>query len=185
MPSAISTMTKTEARELKSLVKSDFATLETRVDSRYHDMQSKLKQERLRRNQEIQKAARKELSSLRAQYTRLANKTQETLDELTAQGWAASNFRIFECKFNIDNIKPPNYDKHEDLDEEQDLLYDRYRSVKEGLQDEKSRLLRQLVLNTLKTDEAKAFLSEIPTAEDVLPTPDFIKALELPAPAPK
>lgn len=174
-------MTKTEARELKTLVRSDFDTLEDRLSQRDKELHGILNRERSRRNKEAEQEVNRQFSNLRRRFRRLQRDTEEFMDELEGKGWNVGTKyggKPFSVELTLQGVRPPKYDDHPDLDEARTFLIEQYSEALETIVTKRAEMLRQLTLNMLESDEAIEFFENMPTAENLLPPPPLVKQLQ-------
>jgi hypothetical protein len=172
-------MTKTEARELKSLVRADFDALEEAVQVRVQNFDRIILKERQRRNKEVSQEVAARFAALRRRFRKLQHDAEDMFDELEKEGWDINSYGSgpFQVNLDLDRVKPPNYDDHEDLQEASEELWVQSTQAESDLTTQKNQFLRDLTLNMLESDEAIAFVHSIPTVEQALPASTLIAQL--------
>jgi hypothetical protein len=138
-----------------------------------------IRAERQRRNKETEKVVNAKFSALRRRFRKLQHDTEEMVDQLEREGWQVNSYGSgpFSVNLDLDRVKPPNYDDHDDLSEANEALYTQAADAEYDLNATKNQFLRDLTLNMLESEEAIAFVKNIPTVEQALPAPTLIAQL--------
>ncbi len=199
-------LTKTDARELKTLVRRDTELLLEELKYRRGDFTGKVNAEKKRRLSEVdeerearQKADRDEadkaLKRIQSRVDSLNKAIVETLAEMVAEGWSGRFGRhidphAFTVSLNpsVGQFQPPGRDDSDlderaitiqrELDEVADAIHESYREAKRTLETREADMLRDLTLQSITTEAAREFILEMPTVEDLLPAPAKLEAIE-------
>lgn len=179
-------LTKTDARELKSLVRSDTKILLNTLTQRREQMDAAIRQEYKRREGENQKAARKELAALVRRVNSLNEAIVKKLQELSDEGWMQQEYhhRVvpiqpsqFTVSLSVKSLVPPNSVETQ-LSEASEALNQQYWDAQRAVEAREGEMIRELTLMSVTSDTAREFILDMPTPESLLPTPEVLQRLE-------
>ena len=178
------TITKSDARDLKALVKNDVRILHEQLKKREQDLGSQLRAEWERRDQEATAQAEAELKNLQKRVTNLNKAIVEKVEELSKAGWKHSYGRgdrrkaidptHFTVSIPVENLMPPSVD-FSDLQAASEALTQAYWNTRHDLDRQEGEMIRELTLRSITTTAARDFILEMPTAESLLPTPTILQ----------
>ncbi len=211
-PEVIPTLTKTDARELKSLVSRDTKilleelefrnqTYEAELHHQHQAAQEEIRKERQDREEADEAQLAKEMSKISRRIETLNKAIMTTLEELEEAGWRTPGYDTITNKdrwmvpSRMSRLLPPERDDS-DLAEREEEARQAYRQASEDLAQayrearrvatgREADVLRDLTLQSITTEAAREFILEMPTSDDLLPAPKGLEALAPPVGAPE
>lgn len=211
-PEVVPTLTKTDARELKSLVSRDTKVLLEELEFRHGSYEAQLRhqyqaehqaiaEERVVREEADKVALAKVTSKVSRRIDNLNEAIMATLKELEAAGWRTPGHETITNKggwlVSRANYRllPPERDDS-DLADREKAAQEAYRQASEDLDaayrearrittGREADVLRDLTLQSITTEAAREFILEMPTSDDLLPAPSGVAALPPPVGAPE
>lgn len=181
-------ITKTDARDLKSLVRGDYKMLQNELSRRANRLQNNLRDIRSERVEEDKAAAKTEVAGLIRRVNNLNDAIVAKMTELSAAGWTNNPYgngyvrdtemspHAFTVSFNIENLIPPTRD-NSDLNDAQTDINDQEHEAALGLEKAEADFIRELTLQSVTGEAARDFIIALPTPESLITAP----ALALPA----
>lgn len=205
-PTVIPALTKTDARELRSLVKKDTQILLDELDYRRSDFMGQIHeqgqvelgviQEELTERVEADARANDAVfAKIQRRIDSLNKAIVETLTDLGEAGWTDGRYggsidphRHTVVLPDTHRLLPPNRD-NSDLDDQSAVirakvhameatLQQEYQVAKRDLETEEASIHRNLTLQSITTEAAQEFILGMPEVESLLPTPEALKAIE-------
>lgn len=191
-PEVIPQMTKTDAKELKALVRNDTKVLDNELQRRRDKIDKQLAKIAEERKAEDEATLRKEINGLMRRVKNLNEAIVEKLSELADEGWTVDrrNYRYmysngtgeidphtFTVEANFSGLLPPDRD-NSDLQEAYETLNEEYYNASSSLQSREAEMLRELTLRSVTTEAAQEFIMDLPTPEKLLPAPTIVQQLE-------
>lgn len=165
-------MTKTEARELKPVVNRKFNALTEELDIRYRELRSMLEdQARI----EYERVREGYIERLRDLFGESFQQTVEELQDLIKIAEIEGiKIKSWGLPVNIDNLQRDvstmvSINTSKVTKKLQDDLYNKYGRARQELHRQKDDLLDNLTLLTVETEDAKKFLTSLPTVDSFLP----------------
>lgn len=207
-PEVVPTLTKTDARELKSLVSRDTKVLLEELEFRNESYQTQLhnqlvaeqediSRERHAREEADQALLAKEMTKISRRIDSLNAAIMATLEELEATGWrtpgdsSITNKSLWMVAPRAGlRLLPPDRDDSDlaDRDKASQKAYHEaiaalakaYREARRITTGREADVLRDLTLQSITTEAAREFILEMPTSDDLLPAPTGLEALPPP-----
>lgn len=211
-PEVVPTLTKTDARELKSLVSRDTKVLleelefrnqsyEAQLHRQYVAEQEAIRDERKSREEADQALLSREMSKISRRIDTLNKAIVATLEELEDAGWRTPGATTIVNKGHwmvperSTRLLPPDRDDS-DLADREDAAREAYQQASQELSQayrearrvttgREADVLRDLTLQSITTEAAREFILEMPTSDDLLPAPTGLEALAPPVGAPE
>lgn len=211
-PEVVPTLTKTDARELKSLVSRDTKVLleelefrnqsyEAQLHRQYVAEQEAIRDERKSREEADQALLSREMSKISRRIDTLNKAIVATLEELEDAGWRTPGATTIVNKGHwmvperSTRLLPPDRDDS-DLADREDAAREAYQQASQELSQayrearrvttgREADVLRDLTLQSITTEAAREFILEMPTSDDLLPAPKGLEALPPPVGAPE
>ncbi len=177
-------ITKTDARDLKSLVRNDYKMLYNELERRSDTLHEELNEVRSERDDEDSALAASTLSGLVRRVNNLNDAIVEKLTELGEAGWTSQHHYVgyndkrsnelqphaFTVKFNFDTLIPPERDNSDITDASQEVSR-RMHDAQRALESAEADFLRDLTLQSVTSNAARDFITSLPTAESLLARP--------------
>lgn len=167
-------MTKTEAKEIRSLVKSEYAFLDQELGGQVSRIKADIRQHMDAEAEAALVGARKRIDSkIRAKAEKLKAEAHELLRELQAEGFELSGYRRSELF---------TFDLHEDLKVSTvekrmraafDAVDQQVHDARRNLKLNENEAVRKLTLNMCDTDEARSFIENIPALSELVSMPNL------------
>ena len=207
-PEVVPTLTKTDARELKSLVSRDSKILLEELQYRYgiymdslqaqyRAEQKAIGEERAAREQADEAALAREMSKVQRRVDTLNVAIGETLVALEDAGWRSpgnvggiTGRTRWMIGLPSDRLLPPSRDDEDlknrtlaaDKSHQQAMedLNENYQEARRMVVGREADMLRSLTLQSITTEAAREFILEFPTSNDLLPAPTGLEALPPP-----
>lgn len=175
-------LTKTDAKELKALVRSDTKATAEELRRRYHEIRNAIDREREQMEKENEKEATKEVADLMKDVKALNEKIVSKLNKLSDAGWTKQagyrgpepiNPHDFTVSLKgLNNLIPPTKDNPRSLAIELD---EHYRAAERQLERQEADMIRDLTLRSVTSEAARDFILSMPTPEQLLPVPDSVQ----------
>lgn len=212
-PAVIPSLTKTDARELKSLVARDTKVLISELDYRksvydadltrqYREELEAIEEERGARNAADEAIMAKEMAKIQRRIDVLNEDIMALLKHLEEEGWHSPNRETIQNKsdwllnspgYKSQRVFAPARDDS-DLNERQQVtnetyyatvnaLAESYREAQRQVIGREADVLRNLTLQSITTEAAREFILDMPSSHDLLPPPPGIEALPGPVDA--
>jgi hypothetical protein len=165
-------MTKTEAKEIRSLVKSEYSFLDQELGGQVARIKSDIRQHMEAEAEAALVGARKQIDKIRAKAKKLEEEGHELLRELQTQGFEM-NYRgqnLLSATVN-DNIKVATVEKRQKA--AFDAVDTQVHEARRGLKVNENDAVRKLTLNMCDTDEARSFIENIPALAELVSMPDL------------
>lgn len=177
-------ITKTEARELKALVRSEFKVLGDELFRRRNQLKDQLDAETRKISDQQKVTANpfmKTVNRKADELRREAEKARDALIEAGYEGVPENLVRITMPTFGAGgyvleatgSIRLP--DAFKDVAKAQKQLTDEYYEVERQIERMEQDFIRELTLSQLESSEAKEFFNRVPTAEQLLPAPKILQ----------
>lgn len=167
-------MTKTEARELKSLVKKEYEFLRGEMGGQVAQVKQAIREQLDAESEGMLKEARKRVERLRKKAQRLEDEGRELLEELRDEGIdlrnTYRNSSLLSFSTN-DDLRVTSQQKR--MEKAMSLVDERQREVSRDLTMQENGINRQLVTNMMSSDEAREFVQNIPTLENLIDVPNL------------
>jgi len=166
-------MSQKDRAALKSIVKQRFSILVRQLDRRREELESAFKQEEI----ELAKERIEKAKVLASEFEKKANAFNEVtaeyikkIDSLEVE--PAQRYLVY-FSFNstvetCHDFQPTNLNKK--VYERVQQVFDSASAIRLGLAEKEAELVEKLLLDSIESDEAKAFLAQVPTIESLLPT---------------
>jgi hypothetical protein len=174
-------ITKTDARDLKSLVRNDYKMLQSELSRRAGRLDEEINAIRQERHEEDEAAAAKELAGLTRRVNSLNAAIVAKISELAEAGWTSRpggyygrsdeiSPHAFTVKFQFGNLTPPSRD-NSDIEEASSQVREQAHDAKLGLDRAEADFIRELTLQSVTSESARVFITALPTPESLLPQP--------------
>ncbi len=172
-------ITKTDARDLKALVRNDYKMLQSELGRRRQRLSDEIQAIRQERDEEDGVLVAKELAGLTRRVNSLNAAIVAKLTELGEAGWASKRYNntrqnldpnAFTVKFNLDNLVPPSRD-NSDIDAANEEVISQARDARCNLERAEADFIRDLTLQSVTSGAARDFIIALPTPESLLPQP--------------
>ena len=189
-PAVVPALTKTDARELKSLVKNDTRMLKDELDTRLSEFRSQINQamneelqavktERIERNEEDEKLAERAMKRIQGRINTLNEAIIKQMTEMSEEGWTYYNGGqisphgwTVELSSQSRHLTPPARD-NSDLDEREetirtkyntllDEVWSQYNQAERQLDQQEASVTRELTLQSITTEKAQEFILNMP-----------------------
>jgi putative protein kinase ArgK-like GTPase of G3E family len=179
-------ITKSDAKDLKALVRSDYKFLRDELSRRRTDLEQQVQDEREQRKEEDEKAAARELAALVRRVNTLNDAIIAKLTELSSEGWKqrGGGYRYdqnggneitphsFTVNFNFDSLVPPSRD-NSDLNKANETIYAQYVEAMRSIERNESDFVRELTLQSVTSEAAREFITALPTPEQLITAPQL------------
>lgn len=181
-------ISKTDAKELKALVRSDYRMLQDELARRREDLTDLIQEESRKRNAENQARAEKEFKALQRRVKTLNDAIVSKVQELGEEGWTDRyRGRGDNTRFpnphdytvtipNLERLTPPEVN-NQDLQDAEKSLRDNYYTASRSLDRQEADFVRELTLLSVTSETAREFITSLPTPESLLPAPQIIAQL--------
>lgn len=167
-------MSKSEAREIRSLVKSEYAFLDQELGGQVSRVKAEIRQQMDAEADIALSNARKRTDKIRAKANKLKEEAHELLRQLQLEGFSLSGYgksELFNFNLNDESLKVGTIEKRmKSAFETVDLQVNDARRV---LKVQENEAVRKLTLNMCDTDEARQFVESIPTLAELVQMPNL------------
>lgn len=166
-------MTLTERREIKGIIKRRFGVLRKDIEVRERELQNVIRDNIREKHEAELKRIDKELAALQTTIVTALSKSKMIRDQARNRGIDVqfqTNSEGAYYRVAVANLEDKVRDEFRQLWAERgraDLSIDQ----------QEVDLLERLALESIESDDAKSFLSTIPTLDAILPPPSTIKSL--------
>ena len=167
-------MTKTESKEIRTLVKSEYSFLDTEIGGQVARIKSDIRQQLEGQAEIALQSARKRTDALRKKGEKLKNEAHELLRELQGEGFELGgygNAELFSFDVKDSNLKVSTVEKA--MKRAFDTVDTQVHDARRGLKVNENDAVRKLTLNMCDTDEARAFIENIPSLGELVSMPDL------------
>lgn len=167
-------MTKTEAKEIRSLVKSEYAFLDQEIGGQVNRIKSDIRQQLEAEAEIALKGARKRTDALRKKAEKLNNEAHELLRQLQDEGFDLAGYgtqTLFSFDVKDQNLKVVNVEKA--MKRAFDSVDQQVHDARRGLKVNENEAVRKLTLNMCDTDEARGFIEGIPSLGTLVTMPNL------------
>jgi len=167
-------MTKTEAKEIRTLVKSEYSFLDQEIGGQVNRIKSDIRQHLEAEAEIALTAARKRTDKLRAKAKKLEDEAHELLRTLQQEGFELGgygNSTLFSYTVADDKLKVVNVEKA--MKRAFDAVDTQVHDARRGLKVNENDAVRKLTLNMCDTDEARSFIENIPALGALVTMPDL------------
>ena len=181
-PVDLPNITKTDARTLTSLVRSDYKMLNSELGRRKVRLESEIRTQQEERQEEDEAEAKRELAGLVRRVDTLNKAIVARLTELRDAGWSHVNsYRTgpqghafdphnFSVTFNAAGFTPPERDNSDLAGLRSQLDSDFYEATS-SLDRQEADIVRKLALQSVTSDGAREMILSLPTPESLLSRP--------------
>ena len=167
-------MTKTEAKEIRTLVKSEYSFLDQELGGQVARIKSDIRQHMEAEAEAALVSARRRTDKLRAKGEKLKAEAHELLRELQSEGFELGGYRQDEL-FTFDvcdgNLKVATVEKRQKA--AFDAVDTQVHDARRGLKVNENDAVRKLTLNMCDTDEARSFIENIPALAELVSMPNL------------
>ena len=169
-------MTKTEARELKSVVKSEYSFLRGEIGGQVAQVKQSIREQLDAESEGMLKEARKRVEVLRKKAAKLEEEGRQLLADLRDEGidLRSPGYRNDNTilSFSVtDDLKVTSQQKR--MEKAMSIIDERQREVSRDLTMQENGINRNLVTNMMSSDEGKAFIQSIPSLENLIDVPNL------------
>jgi hypothetical protein len=167
-------MTKTEAKEIRSLVKSEYSFLDQELGGQVARIKSDIRAQFDAEAEAALIEARKRTDKLRAKAKKLQDEAHELLRQLQAEGFELQGYgnqELFTFDVKDGNLKVATVEKR--MKRAFDLVDQQVHDARRGLKVNENDAVRALTLEMCDTDTARGFIEKIPTLGDLVQMPDL------------
>lgn len=166
-------MTKTEAKEIRTLVKSEYSFLDQEIGGQVSRIKSDIRQQLEAEAEVALTSARKRTDKLRAKANKLKDEAHDLLRQLQAEGFELGGYRndeLFSFEVKDSNLKVSTVEKA--MKRAFDAVDTQVHDARRGLKVNENEAVRKLTLNMCDTDEARSFIENIPSLGELVSMPD-------------
>jgi hypothetical protein len=171
---AVKKMTKTEAKEIRTLVKSEYAFLDTELGGQTARIKSDISAAFDAEAEAALVQARKRTDALRKKGEKLKAEAHELLRQLQSEGFELGGYRqselftfdVHDSSLEVKTVKARKKRAFELVDQQ---VHD----ARRGLKVNENEAVRKLTLNMCDTDEARSFIENIPSLAELVQMPDL------------
>lgn len=167
-------MTKSEAREIRSLVKSEYAFLDQELGGQVSRIKSDIRQHMDSEAEIALTEARKRTDKIRAKAEKLKAEAHDLLRQLQAEGFELGGYGnpdLFSFEVKDGNLKVATVEKR--MRAAFDAVDTQVHDARRVLKVQENEAVRKLTLNMCDTDEARQFVESIPTLAELVQMPDL------------
>jgi len=173
---AKTTMTKTEAKEIRTLVKSEYAFLDQELGGQTNRIKSDIRTAMEAEAEAALVGARKRTDALRKKGQKLATEAHELLRQLQAEGFELGGYRsdeLFTFEVKDSNLEVKTVKSR--LKRANDIVDQQVHDARRGLKVNENEAVRNLTLNMCSSDEARGYIENIPQLSALVSMPDLKK----------
>jgi hypothetical protein len=167
-------MTKTEAKEIRTLVKSEYSFLDTEIGGQVARIKADIRAQFDAEAEAALVNARKRTDKLRAKAKKLQDEAHELLRELQGEGFELGGYgqpELFTFDVKDGNLKVATVENR--MKRAFDLVDQQVHDARRGLKVNENEAVRKLTLNMCDTDEARSFIENIPSLGELVSMPDL------------
>ncbi len=166
-------MTKTEAKEIRTLVKSEYSFLDQELGGQSSRIKADIRKQ-LEAQADIALAgARKRTDALRKKAEKLKTEAHELLRSLQAEGFELGGYgssELFSFDVKDSSLKVSTVERA--MKTAFDAVDGQVHDARRGLKVNENDAVRKLTLNMCDTDEARSFIENIPSLGELVQMPD-------------
>ena len=167
-------MTKTEAKEIRTLVKSEYAFLDQELGGQTNRIKSDIRQHMEAEAEAALVGARKRTDKLRAKADKLKAEAHDLLRELQMEGFELGGYRACELfTFDVHDSNLTVKTVQSRLKAANDIVDQQVHDARRGLKVNENEAVRKLTLNMCDTDEARSFIENIPALSELVQMPNL------------
>lgn len=169
-------ITKTEAKEIRSLVKSEYSFLDQELGGQTNRIKSDIRQHMEAEAEAALVSARKRTDALRKKGQKLAEEAHELLRQLQAEGFELGGYRqdeLFTFEVKDSNLEVKTVKSR--LKAANDIVDQQVHDARRGLKLNENEAVRKLTLHMCSSDEARSFIENIPALAELVQMPDLKK----------
>ena len=167
-------MTKTEAKEIRTLVKSEYAFLDTELGGQVSRIKADIRQHMDAEAEAALVNARKRTDKIRAKAEKLKAEAHELLRELQAEGFELGGYgnpELFTFDVKDGNLKVGTVEKR--MKSAFEAVDTQVHNARRTLKVNENEAVRKLTLNMCDSEEARSFIENIPSLTELVSMPDL------------
>lgn len=166
-------MTKTEAKEIRTLVKSEYAFLDQELGGQVSRIKADIRQAFDAEAEAALVEALNELDDIREEALALQERAHKRYRKLQSKGFELRGYGKQELlTFNInDNLKVATVEKR--MKAAFELVDQQVHDARRSLKLNENEAVRKLTLNMCDTDEARSFIENIPALSELVSMPNL------------
>lgn len=167
-------MTKTEAKEIRTLVKSEYAFLDAELGGQVSRIKADIRQQFDAEAEAALVNARKRTDKIRAKAEKLKAEAHELLRDLQSEGFELGGYRstdLFTFEVSDGNLKVATVESR--MRAAFDVVDQQVHTARRTLKVNENDAVRKLTLNMCDTDEARSFIENIPSLTELVSMPDL------------
>lgn len=167
-------MSKSEAKEIRSLVKSEYSFLDQELGGQVARIKADIRQQMDAEAEAALVNARKRTDKIRAKAKKLADEAHELLRELQMEGFELSRYGrndLFTFDVHDSDLKVATVEKR--MKAAFDAVDTQVHDARRGLKVNENEAVRKLTLNMCDTDEARSFIEQIPSLSELVSMPNL------------
>ena len=167
-------MTKTEAKEIRTLVKSEYSFLDQELGGQTNRIKSDIRQHMEAEAEAALTGARKRTDALRKKAKKLEDEAHELLRQLQSEGFELGgygNSTLFTYNVADDKLEVKTVKSR--LKAANDIVDQQVHDARRGLKVNENEAVRKLTLNMCDTDEARSFIENIPALSELVQMPNL------------
>jgi hypothetical protein len=169
-------MNKAERQTLIRLVKQRFKLLETGLSARRSALERVTQQEIVEENKVEAEAWKKRLDEVIAKFTDLLREGEQVIKDAHEAGFDRSGYGWHNLTANLNNVERNATFTPVDLQKKvQERMVEKIGDkpmTRFALEMQESQLVEELLVGDLGSEDAKTFLAQVPTLEDMIPLPN-------------
>jgi len=167
-------MTKTEAKEIRTLVKSEYSFLDQELGGQTNRIKSDIRQHMEAEAEAALVGARKRTDALRKKANKLQADGHELLRQLQSEGFELGGYRndeLFTFEVHDSSLEVKTVKAR--LKSANDIVDQQVHDARRGLKLNENEAVRKLTLNMCDTDEARGFIENIPALGELVQMPNL------------
>ena len=167
-------MSKSEAKEIRTLVKSEYAFLDAELGGQVSRIKSDIRQHMDAEAEAALVNARKRTDKIRAKAEKLKAEAHELLRELQSEGFELGGYgnpELFVFDVKDGSLKVGTVEKR--MKSAFEAVDQQVHSARRSLKLNENEAVRKLTLNMCDTDEARSFIENIPSLAELVSMPDL------------
>ncbi len=166
-------MTKTDRKELTSVVRSEFKILKEELRNREMQIASKIRDELEAESKEVVQIAIDRAAEIERKSKELEAEAAALVDEMRREGLEPQGYRGSIIRIDFDNRwQAKDIDRR--VQRELNNIKTQRGAAELQLARNEQDLVKGLSVGALETEEAKAFLAKIPSLDQLLPSPESV-----------
>lgn len=168
-------MTKTDRKELTSVVRSEFKILRNELRNREMQLASKIRAELEAEAKDATQEAIAAAAALEERADQLERDATALVREMREQGLEPQGYRGSIIRIDFDNRwQAKDIDRR--VQQQLNAIKTQRGAAELQLDRNEQDLVKELSVGALETEEAKTFLAKIPTLDQLLPAPEAVHA---------